>query len=464
MNFLRKALAVSVVSGCAALAFIQPAHAVIGTLGTGECAQQVDGLTGSVTRSGNYCLIAIKGPTVSSGGSGTWVVPAEVTEVDVLVVGGGGGGGNFGGGGAGAMYEGTEIAVTPAESIGIAVGAGGAGSSSVSVAGSHGLPSSFDDIVAYGGGGGSSVNQSAGATVYSATSPGGSGGGAVASPVGVQKARGDVAGTSNLKQEPVSTGSIAGTAGVGSRTAGGDANAVFAYLSNANYSNLNGSSPGIGLSITFWIGAGGGGAAEPGGDVVWESDGTVGKTGSDFNTTAIPGVGGAGQATSLLESTAATELAIGEVVGQDVYFAGGGGGRSNFDAATTEPKVWDYSPSEFINYSLNGIGGTGGGGGIGEGRVINGAPVSPANAGFANTGGGGKATGAGGTGIVVIRYLIPGSVPPPVDPPIDPSDDNASPRLADTGATTGLIIGGSLISALLLVGGIGAIRRSRIGF
>jgi hypothetical protein len=449
MTILRSVWTISAALSLVAGPLGQPALAVPSTLGTGDCAQQVDGLTGSVTRSGNYCLIAITGPAVSSGGSGSWIVPAEVTEVDVLVVGGGGGGGNFGGGGAGALYEGTEISVSPAETIGITVGAGGAGSSSATVAGSNGLPTSFDDIVAFGGGGGSSANQDSGATVYAATSPGGSGGGAMASPVGTAKTVGNQAGTSNNKQDPVSAGSAAGTAGVGLRNDGGDANAVYVYLSNANYSYNSGpGSPGVGLSVSFWQGAGGGGAGESGGDITWVSDGTVGKTGDVFNTILAPGAGGSGFATSLVDSVTATELAIGEIVGDDVYFAGGGGGRGNFDALSTEPKTWDYSPINFLSYSLHGIGGTGGGGGIGDGRIINGVSVSPGNPGFANTGGGGKATGAGGSGIVLIRYVVPGTEPP-VEPPVDEEDVT---NLADTGPTQSLMGIGTAAAAFIALG------------
>jgi hypothetical protein len=460
MNNLRRVLTISAVSILAVASFVQPALGVTTSLGTGDCVQQVDGLTGSVARSGNYCLIAIKGPAVSSGSSGSWIVPAEVTEVDVLVVGGGGGGGNFGGGGAGALYEGTEIAVSPAETIAITVGSGGAGSSSTTAAGSNGSTTSFDDIVAFGGGGGSSTNQDASATVYAATSPGGSGGGAMASPVGTWKTVGNAAGTSNDKQDPVAVGSAAGSAGVGLRNKGGDSNAVYVYFSNANYSYNVGGSPGVGLSISFWQGAGGGGAGEAGGDITWVSDGTVGKTGDVFNTILAPGKGGSGFATTLVDPVTATELAIGEIVGDDVYFAGGGGGRGNFDAASTEPKNWDYSPTTFLNYSLNGIGGTGGGGGIGNGRVINGVAVSPGNPGFANTGGGGKATGAGGSGIVLIRYVIPGTEPPvepPVDPPVDEEDVTA---LADTGPSYSVMAMGSL-SAIFIALGIAAIQQSR---
>lgn len=436
------------------------ASAVPSTLGTGDCAQTVDGLEGAVTRSGNYCLVAIKGPVVSSGESGQWTVPADVTEIDVLVIGGGGGGGNFAGGGAGAMLEMTEITVTPGSSYSLTVGAGGAGTSSTTVGGSGGSLSALAELMAYGGGGGSSTAQSDGATVYSATSPGGSGGGAMSSPVGAWKFVGEDGGTSNSGQAPA-TGSAAGTDGLGERNKGGDSEAVYVYFSNANYSYQNGASvPGVGISISFWQGAGGGGAGTGGGDTTFVSNGTVGKTAGAFNSTVKPGEGGDGLASSLVAGTAATELAIGEVVGQDVYFAGGGGGRTNFDAATTEPKNWDYSPTDFLDYALSGVGGLGGGGGTGADRFINGAVVSATNNGWANTGGGGRAAAAGGSGMVLIRYLIPGSVTPPVDP-TDGESGNGT-NLADTGLDSALLPWGLGVAALLVAGGIGALGYRRI--
>jgi hypothetical protein len=64
-------------------------------LGAGECGQEVARLTGSVVREENFCLVALKGPAVSSGASGSWTVPADVTAIDYLIVGAGGGGGTY---------------------------------------------------------------------------------------------------------------------------------------------------------------------------------------------------------------------------------------------------------------------------------------------------------------------------------------------------------------------------------
>jgi hypothetical protein len=103
---------------------------------------------------------ATKVVTTIFTGNGTYVVPAAVNQVDVLVVGGGGGGGGCfgniaeggGGGGAGAVTY-RRISVTPGASIGVSVGAGGAGQ--FGNRGTNGGASSFGGlVVAVGGGGG----------------------------------------------------------------------------------------------------------------------------------------------------------------------------------------------------------------------------------------------------------------------------------------------------------------------
>ena len=89
--------------------------------------------------------------------------------------------------------------------------------------------------------------------------------------------------------------------------------------------------------------------------------------------------GGAGAISTIITTTQASTYSVGQVVGSDVYFAGGGGG-------------WGRSSLE--------PGGNGGGG--------NGAYTGAATAGTANTGGGGGAGGAsgngasGGSGVVIL--------------------------------------------------------------
>jgi hypothetical protein len=116
-------------------------------------------------------------------------------------------------------------------------------------------------------------------------------------------------------------------------------------------------------------GGGGGGA------------GAVGGAGSNN----LGGTGGAGAISTIITTTLATSLAVGEVSGSDVYFGGGGGGGCR---------------------TSGGAGAIGGGGAGGSGTGTNGT---------ANTGGGGggastsSATvygGAGGSGVVIVRVKV----------------------------------------------------------
>jgi hypothetical protein len=133
---------------------------------------------------------------VFPAGNCSWVVPARVTEVDVLVVGAGGGGGGGaawdagahpgGGGGGGGVTTSFDISVTPGETASVVVGAGGAagaggvsdgpgqngslgGNSSITIAGSP--------VTALGGSGGQGGNGGAGNGGASATHVGGPGSG-----------------------------------------------------------------------------------------------------------------------------------------------------------------------------------------------------------------------------------------------------------------------------------------------
>jgi len=98
-------------------------------------------------------------------GTTSWTAPADVKEIEVLVVGGGGGGGGStysGGGGAGGLIYRSEFSVTSGTSYTVTVGGGGA-------IGLNGSNSVFSTLTAIGGG--------AGGTGSLAGSAGGSGGG-----------------------------------------------------------------------------------------------------------------------------------------------------------------------------------------------------------------------------------------------------------------------------------------------
>lgn len=112
-----------------------------------------------------------------------------------------------------------------------------------------------------------------------------------------------------------------------------------------------------------------------------------------YPTSIATSLGGPGKASTIITSQIAGDLSVGEVVSSQVYFAGGGaGGCGNAGCGST-----------------NLVGGNGGGG--------NGSSNYSPESGQPATGGGGGGTntwegvgGAGGSGVVIVRYaLIPES-------------------------------------------------------
>ena len=206
--------------------------------------------------------------------NGTFVVPAGVSEVSVLVVAGGGGGANTGsgGGGGGYVYD-SSVSVTSGSSYPVTVGAGGGGGAATGAPGTKGSNSVFSTITAEGGGAGYSHGNSSGGN-------GGSGGGA-----------------------PIKPSAPAATPGTGSQ----------------------GFSGGAGYVDAGWAGNNGGG-------------GGAGSTGAAGGNTAGSGNGGNGLANSITGSlvTYAGGGGGGEVNGSFAGAGGsGGGGRANMNAAGT---------------------------------------------------------------------------------------------------------------------------------
>jgi hypothetical protein len=398
------------------------------SFGTGECTQQVSvtgDLAGGVVADGDDCVLAFK------GGSGDWIVPEAVTGIRYLVVGGGGGGGSRGGGGAGAFFE-TDAAVTvvPGATVSLSVGAGGA-AGTATAAGSNGTASGFDEVSAYGGGGGTSspqYNASSAAgvrpsppegtdlvarPVYTAAfvnGEGGSGGGGQASPEHDWYAP-----TNGLVETQVTAlgsddrgglGRPAGTAGTGLlRNEGGDSQSILHRFDD-------------GRVRSFWIGGGGGGAGAPGEDAAWASTGesipgVIAADGQVITLTGpglVPGAGGAGRASGLVSAAIATTLAVGEVAGEDVYFAGGGAGRANYHDPAEPGEVGNVNLLLTVKI-LGGAGGVGGGGR---------ATAMP------NTGGGGRADAAGASGVVLVRYTRVAQAPFVVTPTSTPGVEPVS--------------------------------------
>jgi hypothetical protein len=280
--------------------------------------------------------------------SGAFTPNADVTVDYLVVAGGGGGGGTYsspggGGGGAGGFRTGASLDLT-AQEYTITVGLGGTGGTASNAAqGTSGGNSIFSTITSYGGGAGGHYNTKPGLS-------GGSGGGGI---LGYGAGAGNTPSTSPVQGYAGGVGGTNQAAGGG----GGAAGVGGAAVSGGNPS------------------AGGGGAGGAGEDQV------MGLSASDSYT--------------LL-----TDASVGHVVSGARYFSGGGGGGKGYDSGGS---------------TFAGLGGNGGGGAGTVGASSNPGPTG--TAGTANTGGGGGGSGskidpqqsvggAGGSGIVIIRYAI----------------------------------------------------------
>ena len=300
--------------------------------------------------------------TNQNAASMAWTVPADLADVQFLVVGGGGGGGadynpgsgsapflGGGGGGGGGVVTGVVSTVVADTEFSIKVGAGGAGGICNKTHVNGGFGASYagsDSTVSLGGvavltafGGGNDK----GTTSSSAKSGrvGGTGGSNAGSRGGYGTAQG----------EPT-RGSVA--VSFASQLAG------YGVLGNV------GGSGNIGEQYWGYYSAsgGGGGATTPGG------------TPTDYSTGGTGGEGLASDITGTLR----------------VYGSGGGGGT--------------------ISGNLGGAGGTG----AGSGNIDTGDDGSGQDA-LANQGGGGGGGGRsgnggkGGSGIVVLRFRVPSVAP-----------------------------------------------------
>ena len=326
---------------------------------------------GTESDDGDYKVHKFTGPGTFTVSSVSGCGPNNV--VDYLVVGGGGGGGagstnwtQGGGGGAGGYRTFVSnpttspknapagITVT-AQGYAVVVGGGGAGGTPPCAAGggNAGNVSSALGISSAGGGGGGSYSIPSGQGA-SAGASGGGGGNACTGP-------GICGGAGN-------TPSVSPPQG----NAGGAANRAFAGPSSST--NMAG---------------GGGGANAVGAD---------GTGSGPVTPTAKGGNGGAGEPNY--------------ITGSNVTYAGGGGGGGAGVCSSNNP-----------GYGGGGLGGAGGGGNAATaGRTLNCVTWTPGGSGAAGTantgggGGGGAATGdsvspeygigggAGGSGIVIIRY------------------------------------------------------------
>jgi len=188
-------------------------------------------------------------------------------------------------------------------------------------------------------------------------------------------------------------------------------------------------SKGFGITnslATAVVGGGGGGAGG--------TPANASSSGGDATS-----VGGTGRSSSILPSAIASAHSVGQVSGGVVYFAGGGGGGCGYTG----------TQNGRCGGNLNMAGGLGGGG-TGMNPLLH--TGSPATGG----GGGGTSTyrgigGAGGSGVVIVRYVVPVTVTPsansggssgdssarnPVVPPTTPVATPRQTRLTLVGPNT----------------------------
>ena len=295
-------------------------------------------------------------------------------EIEVLVVGGGGGGGNGGGaggggGGAGGVRNFT-IALSAAGTYPISVGAGGDALA-------------YDGAKAPGQGGDSAFNSPGGNSITKVV---GSGGGAAGTygQWGAGDLKGGIAGGSGGGQGSYPGGHSTPQAG---SVASPDGRSPTTQGNAGGYTNPPGNAN---------AGSGGGGAGGAGQNA-YEPDDTAGSggAGSPFPAFAYPL---AFPAPMLPAFATPTNPLSGYVASPTSdHYGGGGGGSSGQPPQATD----------FVD------GGTGGGGG-GYNRY---GPVpgnGPAKSGVDGLGGGGGGTaagnaantGAGGNGVVIIRYAL----------------------------------------------------------
>lgn len=322
---------------------------------------------------GNYCVLSFL------SGTNTWTPPTGVTQIEYLAIGGGGGGGGNRGGGGGAGGFLTDT-VTVSSQLSITVGNGGAGAVNTSN-GSNGETSTITfgstTIRAFGGGGGGAPFSAA---LSSPAKSGGSGGGA------------GVFASSGTSNDDIGYAGGSGTSGQGSN--GG---------SSGGKSGNNGSDSSYsykGTSTLAWDlirntagggGAGGAGIAGRGGS---RTSGTLSEV------TAVTPNGGAGKASNIT----GTSL---------VYAAGGGGAAGRFEATSESNNYYTAGAgSGGSNIGGNGSGITGTVGGAGTPNTGSGGGgggnsyINASDKGVCGSDGDEACNGgAGGSGIVIIRFL-----------------------------------------------------------
>lgn len=321
----------------------EQASAAFQSASNGTCTQDVGSTTGvTVTVDGRDCIITFTSTTANS-----WVVPANGTNFQILVVGGGGGGGADGGNGGGGgelRYSSGSPSWIPAAGtdISIQVGAGGAPAS-------NGTAST----VAWGG-----------STRYRAN--GGAGGGGWQSTV-------------------VPLGGTGGSGGTGTNGQNATATPPNSVCSGTASARQEPSSANWFSTRWFFNGGGAAGAA---------LTTTAPSNSISGSSKFYGGAGGAGWGSNINSSS------IGPIFG-----LAGGGTVNNTSTSGGRGANWQYEAGESTVYRAgasvggNGVNGTGGGGGGGNACDPTIAGNAVQNLVFKRTSG-----GSGGTGSVTIRY------------------------------------------------------------
>jgi len=261
----------------------------------------------TTTIDGAYTIQTFTTDNNLESASGTWTVPAGVTEVEVLVVAGGGAGGGYadasgeyggGGGGAGGLIYSASYSATPGATLNVQVGGGGI--AVLDAVGGNGGGSIFAALTADGGGGG-------GARYSGAGQDGGSGGGGiyvVDYGPGYTTGQGSNGGAPMYRQVG---GGGGGAGGAGGNQAQGGTGLEFSQFASWGDPANPGWFAGGGGGHAYWTNTGFNDGSKGGGGygALWWSDyraagsgatgtGGGGGGGRTSNTNALSGNGGSG--------------------------------------------------------------------------------------------------------------------------------------------------------------------------
>ena len=335
-----KFLTLILISGNLNLISFSPAKA-IGTGSCGSTLSSTSGISSTVTSSGSECIARFTVTAEGTTGTGTWTVPANVTQLQYLVVAGGGGGGGGqasehggGGGGAGGVLSGTLTIST--STLSISVGAGGNGGAANS-RGTSGANSSLGaTITATGGGAGGSYFSPANDPIS-----GGSGGGAGSG----QKTTGasGTAGQGNAGGSVTETltNGRHGAGGGGAGGVGGSTTSAATYTTAAGAGGIGLQSSITGVNTYYGAGGGGGGSSGRGG----------GSSGGASGGSGIGGTGATYNGVSLV--SAATAGTAGSGSGGGGGIGTGGSTASSGGAGGSGVVIIRYTPITNVDYALS---------------------------------------------------------------------------------------------------------------